>query len=106
MSRVFILEPCQQFPVDGAAEFGEVVYMYDKHFQHPPPLSPTLGPALLDKLVEYRFNPKVDYIVATGKMIQLFTLAAVVASKYGKFRALCFDARERARRYVEVPMGV
>ena len=106
MNRVFILEPCMKFPVKGVQKFGDVVYLYQNHWQHPPALSPTLTSSVIDKLREHKFDPSYDYIVATGKIIPLFVMAAAVASSYGKFNALCWDAREESRNYIVVPMGV
>lgn len=101
--RVFLLEPVKQ-RIDSAVAFGKLEYVF------PPDAarssiwdSDKLTNEILDALEVADYDPSADYIIATGHLVPVVTLVAAVASRYGEFQALLFNAADHC--YVQRLLG-
>jgi len=92
--RVFLIERCQ-YDLAQAEEYGQVVYLTERRFN---PFDANAELRIADMLATLGFDPSVDLICLTGKVINVAILVGVATAKYGEIRLLMFDATSSAYR--------
>lgn len=103
--RVIFFEPVKQ-NLHNAAEFGDVVYLTGATSSNDrPSLFDTglLTSMMLKQLQSINYDPDVDIIATTGSILAVCILIATVASFYGRFESLCFNAKNSA--YIQRRLG-
>lgn len=105
MSRSFLVEETT-LDVSGAKQHGRLVLLFPPGRYRPSVWEPTFAQAAISRLEAEGFDPEHDFIVLTGQQLTLVALVAAVVARYGKFRALAFNAHGSVRDYEQITMGV
>ena len=93
-ARVFIFEDVKH-DLSAAEKFGQVVMLFGAGEQRRSLFDGQLIEDIKGKLCEYKFNPRIDYIAATGQLNQVILLVVAMAEQNHEFSVLLFDARDR-----------
>jgi hypothetical protein len=95
-SRAFAIEP-SPLSLNDAERFGRVSYIFDDDNSRPSIWNNAkLRTAVLAALQKFSYNPEQDYLILTGQVVLLSFIVAIIANEYGPFKALVFDAPNRA----------
>lgn len=98
--RVFsILQRGHRYRVDGAEQWGRVVYLFQPESRMNPFAVDTYCASILEALREQNFDRDADLLMLTGSPVATALLASTVASWYGRARLLLFDPQ--SGNYVE-----
>jgi len=89
--RVFVLEPTRH-ELSTAERYGEVVYALPRGARAPSIWAGDYADAVLDRLDEADYDPRVDYFCVAGSVVPVTQVVAALASIYDKFQVLFFDA--------------
>lgn len=104
MARCFIIEPTE-LDVNKASRFGELVTLFPANRWRPSVFEPAFADAVVGRLNEEGFDPKVDYVVLTGKQLTLVVAVANVGAAFGPFNVLAYNAHGTVRDYEPVVIG-
>lgn len=101
--RVFFVQRTGRFDTTPADRFGEKKFVVSAHASVFNPDS--LFEEFTQSLDESKFNPDTDFVALTGQAIAVSMLTAYVLARWGRMRALLFDARtgEYEERKVQSP---
>jgi len=98
MAKVFIIEhPRNNIDVSKAADFGEIIYLFDKDdrrcsaWDHK-----RFGRRVLGRLKELGYNPTDDYICVVGAMLIVINSIIAIAQSHEAFTLLMFNSVENA----------
>lgn len=92
--RPFLTMPSRRFDISALRKYGQEMYL----------ASETVGPFATDELTsqvdqsldEHKFDPRVDYFAMTGPHTQVAIAFGLLLARYGRVRALVFDAATEA----------
>jgi hypothetical protein len=102
MPRVFVLEPCRQ-NLEDAKRFGNVTYLFAEEGSRSSIWAEGFLVEIVKALTEQGYNPAEDYFLIAGGMAPNVTAVATIASAFGRFKTLLFDAK--ANSYLERKLG-
>lgn len=91
MARVFIIEP-PSVNVEKAERYGKLIVLLNE----PPRISALnsdyYAGVVIEKLEEYEFNPKEDYVCIVGSSSSLVVSIAALITRYSSIMCLLFNA--------------
>jgi hypothetical protein len=98
MGRALLLDMAR-VDVSDAADFGEIVEVFDETHRRPPIFKPDVFAETLGKrLQELHYDPECDSIIVSGSTAVLVSVAAYLGQRHNRFSALVFDTRDRCYR--------
>lgn len=103
--RVVVAEASARYNLSAAESYGEIVYLSDRVIN---PFDTGAMISLYRSRMEcMEFDPKSDFICATGYALKIACLLAVAARRHGDVKVLMFHAatssyRERIMAFGEV----
>lgn len=101
--RVFVLAPVDK-PIYTAAEYGEIVFVFNAQDRPIPHTSKEFQQAIIRKLESMSYDPQVDYLLLVGAFVPLIVFVATVCDQYLGPQALAFDMRQGS--YYSISLGI
>lgn len=92
MARAFAIQYNHRFNVKPASKFGEITYLYTDSSSPPMANPQVILEETMERLDRFNFNPKVDFVIFSGTIINVTLFVTAVMLLYGEAKLLCYDA--------------
>jgi hypothetical protein len=93
-SKVFIIEEItsERFDLRRATAYGDLVYVFPMNSRRAGMFDPRYEQNVLDALAGHRYDPRRDYICATGSIGPILLAVAAIACKFRRISVLLFNS--------------
>ena len=93
MARAFSITVNSKYDLRPIKKYGDVMYLYTD-MQHPPINNPQrMLDDCIERLENFGFDPKVDFIIMTGAVVNVALFVAAAFVQYGTLKLLMYDPR-------------
>lgn len=99
--RVFVLEPTAYSMVK-AGRYGPLIFLFANESDHSLWYTVEFIDEIKSMLKHRKFDPQLDVVAVSGKMISVAIFVATVTAVYDEVNLICFDHDESVRDFREV----
>lgn len=100
-ARCFILDECRK-DTESVKEYGKPQLLFPPHRSRSSVWGKAYDDDVLNALEACKFDPKTDYLVAAGHLLNVVRACTAMVQRYGKIRMLFFYGPEQKYRAMQL----